>query len=101
MWRVIKYLYDRKGIFLRIALPWLNFLRPGFHLWDHDNHQHLQRIDQLIAAGSMPRESLRAAHPYPLITALTRYALPGALSRASSCRCGSHRQPSTFLSKWL
>ena len=52
LWRVIKYLYGRQGIFPRIALAWLDYFRPGFHPWDHDNRQHLQRIDQLIAASS-------------------------------------------------
>lgn len=51
MLRVIAFLYGpRHGVFPSIALEWLSFFRPGFHPWDHDNRQHLSRVDALVAA---------------------------------------------------
>ncbi|WP_323121173.1 metal-dependent hydrolase [Burkholderia alba] len=49
MWRLLKFLYAPGGVFPGIALEWLRFFKPGFHPWDHDNRQHLARIDGLIA----------------------------------------------------
>lgn len=48
LWQVVKYLYGPKGVFPRIALPWLQFFKPGFHPWNHDNREQLQRIDGLV-----------------------------------------------------
>ncbi|MGA8137263.1 MULTISPECIES: metal-dependent hydrolase [Pseudomonas] len=49
-WSMLKYLFGRHGVFPRIALPWLDYFKPGFHPWDHDNREHLQRIDALVEA---------------------------------------------------
>lgn len=33
---------------LRGCVPgWLSYFRPGFHPWDHDNHEYLEQIDAL------------------------------------------------------
>lgn len=48
-WRLVKYLFGpRHGLFPSIALEWLRFFKPGFHPWDHDNRQYLERIDSLV-----------------------------------------------------
>lgn len=49
LWRMLKFLYGPRGIFPRMALPWLDYFRPGFHPWDHDNRVRLNRIDTLVA----------------------------------------------------
>ncbi|WEY42842.1 metal-dependent hydrolase [Paraburkholderia sp. SUR17] len=51
LWQTVKFLYGpRHGVFPGIAGEWLSFFRPGFHPWDHDNREHLARIDSLVAA---------------------------------------------------
>ncbi|TRX76559.1 metal-dependent hydrolase [Pseudomonas mangiferae] len=49
-WRVIVFLYGPRGVFPSIARQWLDYFRPGFHPWQHDNRTHLERIDGLVAA---------------------------------------------------
>ncbi|WP_191488027.1 metal-dependent hydrolase [Pseudomonas sp. FEN] len=49
-WSMTRYLLGRHGVFPRIALPWLAYFKPGFHPWDHDNREHLRRIDTLVEA---------------------------------------------------
>lgn len=35
---------------LRLAVkPWLDWFRPGFHPWDHDNREFLERLDEVLA----------------------------------------------------
>jgi uncharacterized protein len=48
LWRMLKFLYGPKGVFPRMALPWLHYFKPGFHPWDHDNRARLEGIDQLV-----------------------------------------------------
>ncbi|NWE45027.1 metal-dependent hydrolase [Pseudomonas gingeri] len=50
LWRMVKYLFGWRGVFPRIALPWLDYFKPGFHPWDHDNRAQLERIDGLMEA---------------------------------------------------
>ncbi|KVE32625.1 metal-dependent hydrolase [Burkholderia sp. TSV86] len=50
MWRLFKFLYSpTKGLFASIALEWLDYFRPGFHPWDHDNRHLLKNVDTLLA----------------------------------------------------
>jgi len=37
------------GALRGIALPWLDYFKPGFHPWDHDNRHVLAQIDTLAA----------------------------------------------------
>ena len=39
-WRLAKYLLGKPGILRRIFPAWLDYFRPGFHPWDHDD-RHL------------------------------------------------------------
>lgn len=32
----------------RIAKPWLDFFKPGFHPWDHANQHYLEGIDRFV-----------------------------------------------------
>ncbi|WP_409285546.1 metal-dependent hydrolase [Pseudomonas protegens] len=60
LWQVAKYLYGPKGVFPRIALPWLQFFKPGFHPWDHDNRELLRRIDGLVQEIERTRAAVAA-----------------------------------------
>ncbi len=46
--RVFNLTFGRPGV-LRRALPdWLDFFRPGFHPWMHDNRDFLAQADALV-----------------------------------------------------
>ena len=48
-WRAVaKHTWGKKGIFRNITLPWLDWFKPGFHPWDHDNRQHLENFEALL-----------------------------------------------------
>lgn len=47
-WQVLVYLWGPRGALLRALPDWLDFFRPGFHPWDHDNREYLQEIDALV-----------------------------------------------------
>ncbi len=44
------FLYGKNGIFRSLALPLLEYLKPGFHPWDHDNRELLAQMDAIEAA---------------------------------------------------
>lgn len=44
----INFLWGRPGVLRRILLDWFDFLRPGFHPWDHDNSEKLQQLPAVI-----------------------------------------------------
>jgi len=31
-----------------VVIPWLDWFKPGFHPWDHDNREFLAEMDSLI-----------------------------------------------------
>lgn len=37
-----------------IALPWLDYFKPGFHPWDHDNRHFLNQIDAINEQYGVP-----------------------------------------------
>lgn len=45
--RVFKFLWITPGALRRPLLDWLDYFRPGFHPWDHDNRVYLDQIDEL------------------------------------------------------
>lgn len=48
-WRALyRQSLGKKGIFRHIAGPWLDWFKPGFHPWDHDNREYLERFDELV-----------------------------------------------------
>lgn len=45
----VNFLFASPALFPRLALPWLAYLRPGFHPWNHDNRYLLKEMDELVA----------------------------------------------------
>ncbi|MGH8529831.1 MAG: metal-dependent hydrolase [Nevskiales bacterium] len=43
------YTFGKVGFVRKLILPWLDYFRPGFHPWDHDNRHYLTRIDAIVA----------------------------------------------------
>jgi predicted metal-dependent hydrolase len=62
------FLMGKPGILRRVIPEWLDFFRPGFHPWMHDNREHLQLAQELMqrvatfqpSADTTPPEKLRA-----------------------------------------
>ncbi len=48
--KILRFLFLRRpGVFLRCFKPWLDYFKPGFHPWQHDNRHFLAQIDELQA----------------------------------------------------
>ena len=47
-WRVFKHLWFKPGMMRRIFLPYLNFYRPGFHPWDHNDRPLIREFEQRL-----------------------------------------------------
>ncbi len=48
-WQVTVFLWGPRGVLLRALPDWLDFFKPGFHPWDHDNREFLFEIDDLVS----------------------------------------------------
>ena len=44
-WGTVKFLFAKPGFMRRSIVPWLEFLKPGFHPWDNDNRHHIAQWD--------------------------------------------------------
>jgi predicted metal-dependent hydrolase len=42
--RGVKRLWASPGLFRRTVRPWMSFFKPGFHPWQRDNRQQLQKL---------------------------------------------------------
>lgn len=49
-WRGLAgFLVGREGFLRRSFRPWLDYFKPGFHPWQHDNRRFLAEIDGFVA----------------------------------------------------
>jgi len=49
-WRgFLHFAFVETRFFQKLAGPWADYFRPGFHPWDHDNRHFLKDIDSLAA----------------------------------------------------
>ncbi|AKH69435.1 putative metal-dependent hydrolase [Spongiibacter sp. IMCC21906] len=46
-WKAMKFLWGPVGSLRKTIPDWLDYFKPGFHPWDHDNSQYLQELDGL------------------------------------------------------
>ncbi len=54
-WRgFLRFLFVTPGALRKIALPWLRYFRPGFHPWQHDNREHVERWKAAYAVSGLP-----------------------------------------------
>ena len=47
-WLSFKFQWLKPGGLRRVVIPWLDWFKPGFHPWDHDNREFLAEMDSLI-----------------------------------------------------
>lgn len=52
--KVTWFLWGSPGFLRKNLGEWLDYFRPGFHPWDHDNREQLARVDDLIRQISGP-----------------------------------------------
>ena len=43
-----QYQWGNPGTLRQAVKPWLDWFKPGFHPWDHDNRHFLDQIDQFL-----------------------------------------------------
>lgn len=55
--RLLRFLFVRPAPVLQALRPWLDYFRPSFHPWDHDNRHLLAQIPDFVAHA----ETLRPA----------------------------------------
>lgn len=46
--KLVNFVTGKPGVLRRIAPEWLDFFRPGFHPWMHDNKQYLEQAEALV-----------------------------------------------------
>jgi len=49
-WRFIKATWITPGVLRRTIWPYLQYFRPGFHPWQHDNRHHVEHWKQVYGA---------------------------------------------------
>ena len=47
-WLSFKFQWLKPGGLRRVVIPWLDWFKPNFHPWDHDNREFLAEMDSLI-----------------------------------------------------
>ncbi len=47
-WSSFQLQWGRPGAFRRVIPSWLDWFRPGFHPWDHDNRHFLEQMDEML-----------------------------------------------------
>lgn len=47
-WQSIKFQWLSPGGLRRVIIPWLDWFKPGFEPWDHDNRHFLAEMDDMI-----------------------------------------------------
>lgn len=51
-WQATQYLWGRPGALRKIIPDWLDYFKPSFHPWDHDNREFLSLAEELDEAVS-------------------------------------------------
>ena len=47
--RLVNFVAGKPGVLRRVLPEWLDFFRPGFHPWMHDNREYLAKAEALMA----------------------------------------------------
>jgi uncharacterized protein len=49
LWTSFQYQWGKPGILRQVVKPWLDWFKPGFHPWDHDNSHFLKELDSMLS----------------------------------------------------
>lgn len=66
--RQLQYGFKKGGIGRRILKPWAQFLKPGFHPWDIDDHDLIAKGEAMLEA-MKPAPTPRVVKPVPMVIA--------------------------------
>ncbi len=44
----VNFLWGKPGLKRQCVGAWLDWFKPGFHPWDHDNRHHLEKFEELL-----------------------------------------------------
>lgn len=47
-WTVFRFQWITPGALRKTIPAWLDYFKPGFHPWDHDNRHFLKMVDELV-----------------------------------------------------
>ena len=47
-WSSVQLQFGRPGALRKVFPAWLDWFRPGFHPWDHDNRHFLEMMDEML-----------------------------------------------------
>lgn len=47
-WQGFQNQWGRPGLIRQAVKPWLDWFKPGFHPWDHDNRHFLKQVDEVL-----------------------------------------------------
>lgn len=61
-WKLFyRYAFGEIGALRKMLLPYLDYFRPNYHPWDHDNRQYLKELDNIYQALGLDEALLRKA----------------------------------------
>ncbi|EIT67981.1 MULTISPECIES: metal-dependent hydrolase [Hydrocarboniphaga] len=46
--RMARFMWVSPGLWPRLAKPWLEYFKPGFHPWQNDNRELLTQLDEIV-----------------------------------------------------
>lgn len=49
LWISFQYRWGNPGLLRKVVKPWLEWFKPGFHPWDHDNSHFLNELDDMLS----------------------------------------------------
>lgn len=56
-WQTLKdgasFFFGRRGVWTNTFLPWIAFMKPGFHPWDHDTRPLLAQFTKTLDTGTI------------------------------------------------
>ncbi|MEC9358018.1 MAG: metal-dependent hydrolase [Pseudomonadota bacterium] len=59
-WSTVRYLFLREAVLIRLIPQWLDYFKPGFHPWQHDNRAHLAEMDEVMTRAAPPPDAVAA-----------------------------------------
>lgn len=63
--RLVNFVAGKPGVLRRVLPEWLDFFRPGFHPWMHDNREYLGKAEALM-------DQVASFQPVQLVAASSR-----------------------------
>jgi predicted metal-dependent hydrolase len=46
--RMARFMFVSPGLWPKLAKPWVEYFKPDFHPWQHDNRHLLQQLDEVV-----------------------------------------------------